>query len=266
MQLPSDQSPFPENEACKRCMLKPCRELFRGRVYPGKMIFVHRREFMSWPCHQPDFLKQKEETETAAALTDDIEVITGSVEINNPRWEPEDGNGPSDSALMGDTIRLLVDVKNYPDGASVSFDIYDVTESPPLRIATVNGKNEQGTASALWTVEDPQERGEALKLEFEGIAKSKASGRCPVVIELLHEFEFTLFIDPEDPASCDDKVILKGIDSDYEQIKTVADDKIPGDGMLIVGFIGCKKGDSYRLIHDDGEDQHIITEETVYGG
>lgn len=103
-------------------------------------------------------------------------------------------------------------------------------------------------------------------LEFEGRAQNKVTKRCPIPVEIVPDFEFTLHVDPDDPTSYDDKVILEGVDSDYEQIKTVADDKIPGDGMLTVAFTECIKGNSYSLILDDGNEKHIIVEETVYGG
>ncbi|MBN1306504.1 MAG: hypothetical protein JXA18_01205, partial [Chitinispirillaceae bacterium] len=171
-----NEAPFPDNPVCKRCITRPCRRLFSGRMYPGKMIAIHHSEFLSWPCHTPTLKPQEDETGEAAALTDEIEVLSGKVEITNPRWEPVEEaaeGGDPEIPLMGDRVRLLADVKNYPEGAPVSFDIYDVTESTPLRVATIKGTNQGGTASAEWTVEDPQKRGESLKLQFEAGARSK---------------------------------------------------------------------------------------------
>jgi|GEM_PF-1992998 len=189
--LDFSKPPFPENPSCKNCMTRPCRELFTGRVYPGKMIFVHRRDLIFLPCHQPGFLKNQEEKTEEAALTDELaETMIDEkkpVTVTNPRWEhvDEDKKGATpDTVEIGDEVYLYVDVAGVPEGSRVTFDVFDVTFDPPMRIATVSGKNEQGRACGKWTVEDSSERGEELKLEFEGIAKSKASGRCPLGVTI----------------------------------------------------------------------------------
>jgi len=144
-------------------------------TYTGNPESIDPARQKSYDFFAP-FVK-KEAARSEVALTDDIEAApTAKVEIANPRWEPleeADATGDPEIPLLGDTVRLLADVKNYPDGASVTFDVYDVTESTPLRIATVSGKNSGGKASAEWKVEDPQKRGDALKLQFEAGAKSK---------------------------------------------------------------------------------------------
>src|SRR5690554_1636345 len=120
-----------------------------------------------------------------APLTDDLEVITGQLEISNPRWEHTDEELKTDSAdkaVIGDLIELGADIKNYPEKAKVTFDIYDVSSNTPLRITSVESKNENGVAKARWTVEDPEQKGENLKLAFEAIARSKASSRVEVPI------------------------------------------------------------------------------------
>src|SRR5690554_5286905 len=120
-----------------------------------------------------------------APLTDDLEVITGQLEISNPKWEhttDELKAESADKAVTGDIIELSADIKNYPEKASVTFDIYDISSSTPLRITSVETKNENGIAKAQWTVEDPEKKGENLKLAFEAIARSKASPRVEVPI------------------------------------------------------------------------------------
>lgn len=188
--LPGNEAPFPENQTCKLCIARPCKRLFSGRVYPGKMIFVHHGDFLSWPCHTP-VLKPEADEEDVAALTDDLVVTTGKVTVTNPRWEHVNevlkADFP-DAACAGDKICLLVDVTGIPDGAPVTFDIYDVSSEPPFRIATAKGKNEKGAARGEWTVEDPNKIGQGLKLEFEGVAKSKASVRAEIGTMLKFEF------------------------------------------------------------------------------
>lgn len=187
--LDFNKPPFPENPACKSCMLRPCRQLFSGRVYPGKMIFVHHSEFISLPCHQPNFLKNQAEKTEEVALTDELaDTVTDQkkpVTVTNPRWEhlAEDKKSSTpDTTSIGDEVNLYVDVTGVPNGLRVTFDIFDISSNPPMRIATASGNIEQGTACGKWTVEDPSERGEDLKIEFEGIAKSKASERKEIPV------------------------------------------------------------------------------------
>ena len=185
MLLRRDQVPFPNNPACKQCANKPCHQLFAGPIYPGKIIFVHRSKFVRLPCYTPSFEDENENKKESALLTDDLEVITGQLEISNPRWEHTDEELKTDSAdkaVIGDLIELGADIKNYPEKAKVTFDIYDVSSNTPLRITSVESKNENGVAKAQWTVEDPEQKGENLKLAFEAIARSKASPRVEVPI------------------------------------------------------------------------------------
>ncbi len=125
----------------------------------------------------------KELAEEGAALTDDLETPLSNITVTNPRWEHVDEARKNESpavARVGDTIALLVDVSEYPEGAPVTFDIFDKTREPAMRIETERGKNEGGTARIEWVVSDPDEQGAALKLEFEGSARSKSSGRAPI--------------------------------------------------------------------------------------
>jgi len=197
--LDFSKPPFPENPACKNCVTRPCKQLFTGRVYPGKMIFVHRRDFIFLPCHQPNFLKNQEEKTEEVALTDELaETMTDEkkpVNVTNPRWEHVDEEKKSttpDTAAIGDEVNLYVDVTGVPEGSRVNFDIFDVSSDPPFRIATASGKNEQGTACGKWSVEDPSNKGDELKIGFEGVAKSKASERkeIPVIIEMPAWFSY----------------------------------------------------------------------------
>lgn len=123
----------------------------------------------------------------APALTDELVVITDPVSVTNPRWEhvdPDRKQSSPDRATIGDVILLMADIKGIPDSASMSFDIFDTTSAPPLRIATAHGKNEKGIGKGKWTIADPNGNGSDLKLEFEGIARSKASTRAVVDLEV----------------------------------------------------------------------------------
>jgi len=193
--LSPGQSPFPKKTECKQCLTKPCHHLFIGRAFPGKVIFVHHSEFAALTTHRPDFRMKKDDDASAAALTDDIVMAPKEmVTITNPRWEhvDEEKNSQSpDMTRIGDEVTLFVDVTGIPENVSVTFDIFDVSTTPPFRIGSASGKNQGGTASGKWTIADPNDKGAALKLEFEGIAKSKASERCEIPVIIIREYVFS---------------------------------------------------------------------------
>ncbi|HEX2957471.1 MAG TPA: hypothetical protein VHO70_11610 [Chitinispirillaceae bacterium] len=272
MLLGKNETPFPDNPHCKRCASKNCRELLVQPLFPGKVIFVHRRQF----CSIPDYIPSWRNEQSAApaeetALTDELEVVSGLVTVTNPRWEHKnkveaEEKRLEDTASFGDTIILMADVAGMPESSCIMFDIYETSQDPPMRVDTVKGKIENGVGKGEWAVADKSGHGAESKLAFEGVAKSKASERCEISVKIIeNECEFTLFVDPDDPESYDDKAILKGIDFDYEQIRTIHDDKIPGDGLFTVSFTGLEKGKKYQLIHDDGQQKHIVLEEYCYG-
>jgi hypothetical protein len=84
--------------------------------------------------------------------------------------------------MFGDTVKLMADVTGVPEGASVTFDIYDTSENPPMVVASAKGKNEKGVAKGEWVVTDTSGKGADAKLAFEGVVKSKVSGRAEIQI------------------------------------------------------------------------------------
>lgn len=181
-----------KNEICKRCMHKPCRRLLAGRVFPGKLLFVHRRGFVSFPC-RPEFTSETPQIIEPEVMTDEIEVIQGEIQIINPRWEHcDESKKMSSSAVhLGDKIMMIADFTNLPEGHSVSFDIYDMSE-PGLRIDSVRSKNQNGSAKAEWTISDKTNNDLPPKLSFEVIARSKTSERVNIDLEELDEFNFSM--------------------------------------------------------------------------
>jgi hypothetical protein len=270
MILGRNEIPFPDNIHCKRCLSKNCRELLVQPLFPGKVIFVHRKRFCSIPDYVPSWRNQENGTPAQeVALTDDLEIVSEPVTAINPCWEHKDETkkeNSADKAAFGDTILLMVDVTGMPEGSGITFDIYETSEDPPMCVATVNGKIENSVGKGVWIVTDKSGKGEKSKLAFEGIAKSKASERCDIGLNVsTTECEFTLFVDSDDPESFDDKAILKGIDFEYEQIRTIHDDRIKGDGLFTVLFTELEQGKKYQLIHDDGQQKHVVMEEYCYG-
>jgi hypothetical protein len=104
--------------------------------------------------------REKKEEERAAATDEMGETAADGadiVELTNPRWEHVDDarkEKSPDAASGGDRVSLAVDVKGIPEGAEVVFDIYDTSQSPPQRVATVRGANEGGVARATWDLGD----------------------------------------------------------------------------------------------------------------
>ena len=129
------------------------------------------------------FLQEPQLLHEPKALTDDLEQTSDTVDLTDPHWEHSDkdkAQNTPDSAAIGDNVTLKCTCKGVPEGGRVSFDIYDMANDPPLRIDTVKGKNEQGTAKATWEITDPNDRKDELKLEFEAVAKSKSSVRAEI--------------------------------------------------------------------------------------
>jgi hypothetical protein len=152
-------------------------------------MFVHRSKF-DFKCNfePPPEWKTEEKKKEPEVLTDELVIITGKVEVSNPRWEhkdPDKKKGSPDKASIGDTILFMVDIKNFPDGALMSFDIFDTSQKPAQTIATAKGKNEKGIGKAEWKIEDKSSKGDKLELAFEGIARSKASERTNIPLVTL---------------------------------------------------------------------------------
>jgi outer membrane protein OmpA-like peptidoglycan-associated protein len=113
------------------------------------------------------------------------------VEVINPRWEhkkkDEDKNEKSpDIASVGDTVILIADIRNCPEGAEVVFDIYDMSVKPAKKIDSAKGKHNKGLGKGEWVVADKENKGEELKLAFEATARSKTSKKKE--IQLLTKF------------------------------------------------------------------------------
>lgn len=158
MILGRNEIPFPDNPHCKRCASKNCRELLVQPLFPGKVIFVHRRQFCSIPDYIPSWRNEQnpapaEET----ALTDELEVVSGPVVVTNPRWEHKKKDkveGEESTASFGDTIILMADVSGMPEGAGITFDIYETSQNPPMCVASAKGKIENGIGKGEWVVAD----------------------------------------------------------------------------------------------------------------
>ena len=143
-----------------------------------------------FPATQAEDEQQSQSQEEEEAT---VPVQEQALSVRNPRWEHVDERKRQNSAQkasIGDEITLKVDITGFGEGARMIFDIFDVSENPPLRIDTVNGTHSKGVGSATWRVNDPNGKGMELQLEFEGSARSMASPRAPITIGM-REFTFS---------------------------------------------------------------------------
>jgi hypothetical protein len=215
---------------------------------------------MQFPFGNTDALKD------AAALTDDLVVMNEPVTVKNPRWEHKDEKkkeSSPDTVLFGDTIVLMADVTGIPSGASVSFDIYDISVSPPMVVESARGKNEMGVAKGEWVVSDKSGKGIDAKCAFETVVKSKVSEKCEIKVDTktLCSIMLCFDVDPNDSAVQDDEFILKGSDSTqpYYQKLTVRDDKIIGNKTLELNFVDVNPLWSYTLEINPGAEGSTYT-------
>lgn len=109
--------------------------------------------------------------------------------VKNPRWEQSDqeiAKKRKDTAVIGDKIVLKADLKNVPDGNSVSFWIYDNAVSPAKRVAIVKGTANSGIGSAQWKVT------RWGMFEFEAKVSSLISDRAIISISVNNDFVYSM--------------------------------------------------------------------------
>jgi hypothetical protein len=114
MILGRNEVPFPDNIHCQRCLSKNCRELLVQPLFPGKVIFVHRKRVCAIPDYVPSWRNQENGAPAQeTALTNNFEIVSGPVTVTNPRWVHKKENKAEErekKAAFGDTIILMVDV------------------------------------------------------------------------------------------------------------------------------------------------------------
>ena len=115
--------------------------------------------------------------------------VSKIVYVTNPRWEhkkvgdesvvDKDEESEGDASI-GDTVILMADIKNCPEGAEVVFDIYDMSVNPPKRIDSAKGKHNKGLGKGEWVVTNASNSSGELKFAFEATARSKSSSRSTI--------------------------------------------------------------------------------------
>jgi hypothetical protein len=66
-------------------------------------------------------------------------------------------------------------------------------------------------------------------------------------------FFVELDLDPNDPASHDEKVVLRADDGSFAAVQTVRDDLSPGDEKTQLHFTGLRPDTTYSLFIDHGD-------------
>ncbi|MBD3343801.1 MAG: hypothetical protein GF401_01910 [Chitinivibrionales bacterium] len=133
-----------------------------------------------------EMAEAEEDDSGAPAVTDRVLDEAAAVSLSNPRWEHRDEQkkqSTPETVVEDDEILLKCDTRGLPENATVSFDIFDISDGSRLRIDTVSGKTENDTVSANWKIQDPNDKGEELKLEFEATARGKKSGPCEIAVK-----------------------------------------------------------------------------------
>jgi hypothetical protein len=136
-----------------------------------------------------------EEVPKEECLTDELEMVSGPVNVTNPRWEHKNEakrESSPEMATFNDTIILMADVTGMPEGSGITFDIYDTSEDPPMCVDSAKGRIQSGVGKGEWVVTDKSGKGEDARLEFEGIARSKASLRCEIPVIDARTFSFSV--------------------------------------------------------------------------
>ncbi len=216
-----------------------------------------RRWLHSLEALTPTVHHEAQEQEPAA--TDDVEAAPAAetVRLMNPRWEHADETAAQErpeETVVGDTILLKADVEGIPDGAMVSFDVYDLAYDPPSRIAGVRGANTEGTAEAEWKVELADTNRVSGKVAFEATVRSKVSERVEVPVTE-GPFAILLHIDVDDPEARDDQLKLVDADGNEVLLINVADMKEIEQDVVRLTFPDIDMDTKYSLIRDYGSDE-----------
>jgi type VI protein secretion system component Hcp/peptidoglycan hydrolase-like protein with peptidoglycan-binding domain len=114
------------------------------------------------------------------------------VSLEAPGWEHTDESLKAEKeAVVGERIRLLVDVMNIRDGESVKFEIcYYNDQIANCNFQTVSGKVVNGTAAAEWTIDystikdgvKAKDKSELYKLRFEPMYSGKYGAKTDIPV------------------------------------------------------------------------------------
>lgn len=129
--------------------------------------------------------------EAAPAPEPPPEEAPEELSVTNPRWEHVDENrseSSPDATVVGDTVRLIVDVGGAADGTRVTFKVFDTSKQPPSRVGAARGEVEGGIGAGKWEV---KVNGPGTKLEFEGAVRRLASERAEIPVVQVFTFDFS---------------------------------------------------------------------------
>jgi type VI protein secretion system component Hcp len=114
------------------------------------------------------------------------------VSLEAPGWEHTDESLKDEKdAVVGERIRLLVDVTNIRDGESVRFEIcYYNDQIANINFQTVSGKVVNGTATAEWTIDystikdgsKAKDKSDIYKLRFEPMYSGKYGAKTDIPV------------------------------------------------------------------------------------
>ena len=168
--------------------------------------WLYSYEGLIYALKKPELEKE----DNAKAVTDALAADQKQLELNNPRWEhidKEKADSSPDKAAVGDSISLMVSAPGFPDGAPLTFDIYDSSSDSPVKIDSASGSVDGGRGQAKWTVKTG-ENSTATELDWEASGKGKKSekGKIKLLEEVIGAIAVkisSIFGNPLNALSCE---------------------------------------------------------------
>jgi hypothetical protein len=268
---PSTSRNFLAFPGCKTCLARPCERLRFGRVFPGKFLFVHRRELGFGEKGCPFVVASFDEVRellSDLSLTDLISccediIFALSVEEQQAHDQRHFVNGYDDfegrvrfcEALWDDNILGVVSVPLFITNKAMAQWLYLLESLDYTLKNNIKPEAEQAAVTdSMANQPASQQESAAPKQE-----KKKEKG----------SFHIRLNIDPNDKDSADDTYTLFSTDEakTYNKALTVKDDQVPGDSYTDLKFTDLDKALSYSMEIDLGADGHsyLTFENTPYG-
>jgi hypothetical protein len=256
---------------CKTCLARPCERLRFGRVFPGKFLFVHRRElgfgekgcpFVATSFDEVRELLSDLSLTDLMSCCDDI-IYALSVEEQHAHDQRQFVNGYDDfegwlrfcEALWDDNILGVVSVPLFTTNKGMAQWLY-VLESLDYTL-----KNNIKPEAAQAAVTDSMANQPAAQHESAAPKQEKKKEKGSYCVRLN--------IDPNHQESQDDTFTMFSTDAakTYSKVLTVKDDRVAGDACTDLTFADLDKSLSYSLEIDPGKegDTFFLFENKSYG-
>jgi len=270
---PSISNNFLSFPGCKACFARPCEGLRFGRIFPGKFIFIHRRNlgFGDKGCpFVPNSFNEVHE------LLRDVSLQKLIRSVNDILFEM--------SPMEQLRINMQDFVDSYDDFSGRIRFLSALWDSNVLGVVCVPQFFQLDRNLSKWLLVneslDYQMRPDVKQQPEEKAAVTDSMVQQPEqatkITEMKDEkkiekgdFHIRLNIDPNNTDSQDDTFTLFSTDSakSYNKVLTVKDDQIPGDSYTDLSFIGLDKSLSYslKISLGNGGQSYLLIDNKPYG-